>query len=39
MTEKKKYKIDIPDDVSNKDLYNTYISQLEDNIKLIYQMM
>lgn len=38
MTEKKKNKIDIPDDVSNKDFYTAYISQLEDNISKLMKI-
>ena len=38
MTEKKKNKIDIPDDVSNKDFYTAYISQLEDKISKLMKI-
>ena len=38
MTEKKKSKIDIPDDVTNKDFYTAYISKLEDNISQLMKI-
>ena len=38
MTEKKKSKIDIPDDVTNKDFYTAYISKLEDNISKLMKI-
>ena len=38
MTEKKKIKIDIPEDVTNKDFYTAYISKLEDNISKLMKI-